>query len=150
MTANALNVTREPRPAGPIPRGETHMRRRFLVLPALAASVLLLPSANAALPPQITDPAGDVKGTPAYDIVSVQFDTLKTTTYKTVVVKKGTKKVTKKVAVVTPTDFVINMTLAGPPSVAPGTSYQVIAGETPCGPPVGETPLGCAALPGVN
>src|SRR3712207_1420475 len=109
------------------------MRRRFLVLPALAASVLLLPSANAALPPQITDPTGDVKGTAAYDIVSVQFDTLKTTTYKTVVTKQGKKKVTKKVAVVTPTDFVINMTLAGPPSVAPGTSYQVIAGESPCG-----------------
>lgn len=109
------------------------MKLRLIALAATAALGLgTMPGAQAALPPQITDPAGDAKGNQAaYDVVSVTFDTIKAVSYKTV--KVGKKKKAKRVAVYTPTDFTITMTMAAPPDVKPGTSYQIMAAETPCG-----------------
>lgn len=92
---------------------------------ATAALAAGMPNANA-VAPQIVDPVGDVKGAQAaYDIVGVTFDTTKVVSYTTV------KK--KKVKTVTLKDFTVTMTLAGDASVLPGTSYQVISDETPCG-----------------
>jgi hypothetical protein len=102
------------------------MKLRLAALVAATAALAAgMPNANA-VSPQISDPAGDVKGAQAaYDIVSVRFDTTKVVT--STVVKK------KKVKVVTLKDFTITMTLAGDANVLPGTSYQVIADNTPCG-----------------
>lgn len=102
------------------------MKLRLAAAVAAAAALAAgMPNANA-IAPQITDPAGDVKGAQAaYDIVGVTFDTTKTKT--TTVVKK------KKVTTVTHKNFTITMTLAGNVDVKPGTSYQVIVENTPCG-----------------
>lgn len=107
------------------------MKVRLIALAAAAAvGLAAMPGAQAGLPPQITDATGDVKGAQAaYDITSVTFDTIKTVSYKTVKVGKKTKKV----AVYTPTDFTITMNLAAAPDVKPGTSYQILAQDTPCG-----------------
>jgi hypothetical protein len=106
------------------------MKVRLIALAAAAAvGLAAMPGANA-VPPQITDPTGDVKGAQAaYDITSVTFDTIKVVSYKTV--KAGKKK--RVVAVYTPTDLTITMNLAGAPDVKPGTSYQIMAQDTPCG-----------------
>lgn len=102
------------------------MQHRLAALAMAVTAVLAATPAHAGLAPQITDPTGDVTvKQPAYDIVSVTFDTTKNVTYK--VVKK------KRVKVVTPKDFTITMTLAGPVDIKPGTSYQIVVDETPCG-----------------
>lgn len=113
------------------------MRRRLLVLPILAASALLLPSANAASTALVvTDPTGDAnfnglhgQSLPAsqagLDIVSMKLDTTKSVSYR--IVKK------KRVPVVTPTGVVLTLTMADSPMTVPGASYGLSATHSVCG-----------------
>ena len=94
------------------------MRNRLVLLAALSAGAVLAPLAGAAPAPQIVDPKGDALGAQAaYDIVSVTYETTKASKAKNAPLK----------------DFVVTMELAGPATIAPGTSYTVRADDTPCG-----------------
>jgi hypothetical protein len=113
------------------------MRRRLLVLPALAVLAIGTPGHAAPAPkPQVVDPSGDAnftgnavddKTTPAgnQDYADVTSILWKTTT-KTTTVKK--KKVT------TVTGFTVTVTLVAPPTAPAGTEvvYRIL-GTPPCG-----------------
>jgi hypothetical protein len=106
------------------------MRLRTALLPvALGALVLTGTSSTAAVGNDIVDAAGDaVTAQAGQDILGVDFH-MTTTDLVTTTVVKGKKK---KVVTKTPKDLVVTMTLAGPPAIDPGISYQIGA-ETDCG-----------------
>jgi hypothetical protein len=106
------------------------MRLRSALVPlALGALVLTGTSSTAAVGNDIVDTAGDAMTAQAgQDILGVDFHMTTTDVVTTTVVKGKKKKVVTK----TPKDLVVTMTLAGPPAIDPGISYQIGA-ETDCG-----------------
>ncbi len=86
--------------------------------------MVLATGANAAHAPAsltFTDPTGDAVPSSAYDITSITFTTEGT------YAGKGKKRSYR------PTDLVITMTLAAPPSTVPGTLYEIDATTSKCG-----------------
>lgn len=101
------------------------MLRPLTIAACLAAFALAVPG-HASPTPLIVDPKGDALSTdPGVDIVSADFGT------------KGTKTVKKvrgrQVTTYTPTDLVVEVTLAAPPTKQQGTTLHVRADVDSCG-----------------